>query len=270
MDRTPESLGWANRAIRLYRAGSAVAAVIALLVANAIPIVGVAFLGWSLWTILVLYWLENGIVGAWNVPKIALAEGLPAGIGRFAKLNGQPVSAMTTAAQRAFTIPFFLFHYGLFWVVHGVFVFVLPMFLGFAGGFTDGIVFEPGVFEPGVPGRELPVMTPRGSGFGEIELGPVIVGGIALVISHGVSFFWNYVGRAEYRTVSPVAQMFAPYGRLLVLHLTIVLGAWPVVALGSPIGLLLVLVIGKTILDLFFHLREHTRAAQAPAIGGPG
>jgi hypothetical protein len=249
MDRPTESLGWANRAIRLYRAGSAIAALIALLVANAIPIVGVAFLGWSLWTILVLYWLENGIVGLWNVPKIARAEGLPSGVGRFAKLSGQPVAAMTTAAQRAFTIPFFLFHYGLFWVVHGVFVFVLPFMFGFTADRSS--------FPIGGGGR-TDVMGP-------IDFGPVVVGAIALAISHGVSFFWNYLGRAEYLTVSPVAQMFSPYGRLLVLHLTIVFGAAVVAVLGSPIGLLLILVVGKTMLDLFFHVREHRRASSATA-----
>ena len=27
-------------------------------------------------------------------------------------------------------VPFFLVHYGMFWVVHGIFVFALPLFLG--------------------------------------------------------------------------------------------------------------------------------------------
>jgi hypothetical protein len=77
-----------------------------------------------------------------------------------------------------------------------------------------------------------------------------------------VSFFWNYVARGEYRRTSPVAQMFAPYGRMAVLHVTIVLGAMPVLLLGSPIGLLLVLV---------FHMREHARPVPPvlPATGAP-
>jgi hypothetical protein len=248
-------LRWAYRAVRLYRASSAIGAVIALLVANAIPIVGVAFLGWSLWTILVLYWLENGIVGVWNIPKIAMAEGAPSGLTRTARLNGQLVSSMSTAAQRTFAIPFFIFHYGLFWAVHGVFVFVLPMMLGFTTTLQGPPLFEP-ASRPG----GSPLGPAQSVGFGEIEIGPVLLGAGALFLSHGASFVWNYVARGEHRTASPTGQMFAPYGRLLVLHLTIVLGAWPVVALGSPIGLLLVLVVGKTILDLAFHLREHARA----------
>ena len=33
------------------------------------------FFGWSVWTILIVYWLENGIVGAFNVLKIGRAQG---------------------------------------------------------------------------------------------------------------------------------------------------------------------------------------------------
>jgi hypothetical protein len=257
----PNALRWAYRAVGLYRAGSAVGAIVALVVANAIPIVGVAFFGWSLMTILVLYWLENGIVGLWNLPRIALAQGEPTGIGRLATLNGRAVTSMSIAAQRAFTIPFFLVHYGIFWVVHGIFVFALPLFLGFANAVPRGIVFEPGAVSVEGP---LFADPNAGGGFGPVEMGPLVLGAIGLLISHGVSFAWNYLGRGEYRYTSPVAQMFAPYGRLVVLHLTILLGAWPVVLLGSPIGLLLVLVVGKTVLDLVFHVREHKKAAAPP------
>jgi hypothetical protein len=54
-------------------------------------------------------------------------------------------------------------------------------------------------------------------------------------------------------------MMLAPYGRLVILHLTIILGAMATGWLGSPVGALLVLVGLKTVLDLYFHLREHRR-----------
>ena len=55
---------------------------VALLIAvNLIPLLGVLVLGWGLFGIMVLYWLENGIIGLFNLPKIALASapggGLP-------------------------------------------------------------------------------------------------------------------------------------------------------------------------------------------------
>ena len=31
--------------------------------------------GWNVWTILIVYWLENGIVGVFNVLKMLKAEG---------------------------------------------------------------------------------------------------------------------------------------------------------------------------------------------------
>jgi hypothetical protein len=57
--------------------------------------------------------------------------------------------------------------------------------------------------------------------------------------------------------------MGAVYGRVVVLHLTILLGAFATAILGGPIWILLILVAGKTVLDLGLHAREH-RAAEAP------
>jgi hypothetical protein len=50
--------------------------------------------------------------------------------------------------------------------------------------------------------------------------------------------------------------MFQPYGRIVVLHIAILLGAFAVLALGSNIGVLLILIVGKTALDLGFHVWE--------------
>ena len=48
---------------------------------------------------------------------------------------------------------------------------------------------------------------------------------IGLAISHTVSFVLNYRRRGEYLKVSPAQQAQAPYGRLVILHLAIILGA---------------------------------------------
>jgi Family of unknown function (DUF6498) len=57
-----------------------------LIAVNTIPLFGVLFFGWSLFSIMFLYWLENGIVGFFNVFKIALARA--AGPSRFT-INGR-------------------------------------------------------------------------------------------------------------------------------------------------------------------------------------
>jgi len=183
-----------ERLVAWYRIGSSVGAVVALLVANAIPLIGVLFLGWNVWTILTIYWLENGVVGIFNILKMARAEG-PEPTGRAATLyNGRPVG--TTAGAKTALIPFFIVHYGIFWVVHGIFVLTLPQFQAF-GGESAGIRSDP------------------------VAIILVLIG---LFISHAVSFRSNYIGRGEYLRTSVSEQMNAPYGRLIVLHLTIIVG----------------------------------------------
>ena len=89
----------------------------------------------------------------------------------------------------------------------------------------------------------------------------VLYGAIGLAVSHGISFWFNYIGRGEYRRVSSARLMAAPYARVVVLHLTIIIGAFVSVFLGSPVGALIVLVLLKTGLDLALHRREHVGPA---------
>lgn len=245
MDRI---LGW-------YRVASSTGAVVALIVANAIPLFGALFLGWNVWTILIVYWLENGIVGFFNVLKILRAEG-PADPTSSWRMNGKPMAAV----GRAGIAGFFLIHYGMFWFVHGVFVLTMPLFAGFGDGLGaveprgpgDG-EFVDGVFTP------FPTAgTDMTSGF---ELGSVLLAVVALGISHRLSYWFNYVRRGEYRRTSPAGQMSAPYGRLVVLHITIIVGGMAIAFTGAPAAALAILVVLKTVMDIGFHLAEHRRRA---------
>lgn len=235
---TPDPIA---RAAAWYRGlgSSNRASIAALLVANAIPIVGVAFLGWSLMTILVLYWLENGIVGLWTIPRIALARGT--GVGSPVGLSPAAVGCV-----RYSLIPFFIVHYGLFWFVHGVFLLSLPLFASMGGG-------GPGTGFGEALGGDAPA-------FGSVDPTAVAFAALALVVSHGVSFFVNYLGAGESLRTTPQARMVAVYGRVVVLHLTILFGAFAAAILGGPIWILVILVVGKTALDLGLHAREHRSA----------
>lgn len=285
---TVETLG---RGFGLYRRTALSRSAIALIIANLIPIAGVLFFNWSLITILVLYWIENGIVGFWNVPKIALAQGsivprlpdMPAAAGRAATLDdeqaaslqaawkkaqelqaeGRTAAGSSPALARLAVIPraglaiFFLVHYGIFWLVHGIFVFLLPTMSGIGTGSPgcDAPIFP----EPGEIGSRVACA----SSFGEIAWGSVLIGAAALFLSHGASFLFNYIGNDEFQRTSAPRQMTAAYGRVIVLHLTILFGGFVVAFLGAPIGALLILVAGKAILDLGLHRREHRGAARA-------
>ena len=223
-----------DRLLAWYRVNSSVGAAVALVAANLVPLVGVLFLGWSMWTILIVYWVENGIVGFYNVLKMAAV----AGIGKFG------------------VIPFFVIHYGLFWLVHGVFVFSLPIFIGM------GTTVDPSIqpVDPMAPGAALL----PGDGFDvrvaaspEADLGYVLVAAIGLFVSHGVSYVFNFLRGGEARRTTPMELMFAPYRRVVILHLTILFGAFAVAFLGAQLVPLVILVTLKTIVDLGFHLREH-------------
>jgi Family of unknown function (DUF6498) len=238
------------RRMRWSNPGVAVTSIVALVVSNLVPLLGVLFGDWSLFLLLVMYWIESGIIGAVNVAKMAMARGQDSDTRSRITLRGMPSSA----AGRLLLIPFFIFHYGIFWVVHGVFVLTLPIFMG-----IGSTIFAQPEGVPTFALEDLGTIEPRG----------VLIATAGLAISHIISFFVNYVGRGEYLTVSPGAQMFSVYGRVVVLHLTILLGAAAVGVLGTPLGALVVFVLGKIALDLAFHLREHRRAQEAAALDTP-
>jgi len=224
----------------LLRFGTSTLSALVLVAVNLIPLIGVAFWDWSLMMILVLYWIESGIVGAINIAKIAAARGNAIGIGGrgiTVRING-----MASGLARGALIGFFIFHYGMFWLVHGVFVFLLPLFAGM-NSIADGS------FAP--------------ADFGPLPLDGLALSALALAVSHVVSYFVNYIGRGEYLLASPQGQMMSVYGRVVVLHITIVAGASVIGLFGTPLAALVLLVGLKTAADLFFHMREHRRAQAA-------
>lgn len=83
---------------------------ISTLVVNLIPALCVVAFGWSAFTLVLLYWIENLIIGGFNVVKILIV--------------GFTCGRAGTLGALALT-PFFIFHYGLFCFVHGLFIFTM-------------------------------------------------------------------------------------------------------------------------------------------------
>lgn len=206
-----------------------------LVAANTLPLFGVVFFGWSVFQVMALFWLENVIVGAWNVLRMATQL-----------LRGQ--------WGVLFLIPFFIVHYGMFTAVHGLFVM-------------------------GIFGHDQPI-----SG-GKIEASPLAAftlmermieaddtywwAAFGLIASHGVSFLLNFLIGGEWKRVDAGSLMFAPYKRVVVLHLTILAGAGAIAVMGAPIWGLVVLIVIKTIVDVWSHLAERRRLAAGDAPSGP-
>jgi hypothetical protein len=80
---------------------------------------------------------------------------------------------------------------------------------------------------------------------------------VAVAVSHGFSWAWNYVGRGEYRRADINALMGAPYKRILVTHVFILVGGFALMAIGSPLAAILVFVAVKTGFDARAHWKEH-------------
>lgn len=194
-----------------------------LLAANVVPLVGVVAFHWTVLSVLLLYWFENVVIGAINVLKMAFAS----------------PKSLASDLIKVFLIPFFIFHYGMFTFVHGMFI--LAIF---------------GHQQIGFPGPATFSTALRNAGVGW--------GVVAIAASHGFSFAHNYLMSGEYRNASPQVLMAQPYARVVVLHVAIIAGGFAATALGSPAAVLVVLVALKTAIDLRAHLAERKKLGTVP------
>jgi hypothetical protein len=137
-----------------------------------------------------------------------------------------------------------------------------PLFLGHFGGFMAiHFMFVYQLFVRGLANRDP---EPRPAVVFATLFAPLWSALLAMLVSHGVSFFDNFIGRREYLGRTGLRQMAEPYRRVLVLHFTLILGGFAVLALGQPIHALLVLVAVKIAVDLHAHARERGRARRMP------
>jgi hypothetical protein len=195
--------------------------VIALVLANLIPLSGVLFWNWSIIDLFTVFWAENVIIGI-----IILIKFLS-----LVFLRGM-VSAIFTAA-------FFIFHYGLFCFAHIAITFAI---FGDGSHFknasfnSDDLLFLAGLFIPG---------------------GLLFFPALSLFISHFFSYLVNFIGRQEYLKTKPDTLMAQPYGRIVVLHVAILCGGFIAQSLGAPVAALVVLIALKIAMDLSLHIGEH-------------
>jgi len=205
-----------------------------LIAANLLPLVGVLFWHWDLYSLLVLYWMETGIIGFFAIIRMAIAQGFFSII----------------------LVPFFVVHFGGFMVGHLFFLTVL-----FGGKRLD----QP----EQIPDILWSLMFEHG----------LWVAFVALFISHGVSFLRNVLRpfleerRKEYRYVGMLAKaadekkdgkdaMTAPYGRVIVMHVTIIFGAILTQVFQTKVAALVLLIALKIVIDVAAHVRKNYSAMQ--------
>jgi hypothetical protein len=223
MSTLPQDTGYAGSRRHL--------SLVLLVMVNLLPLAGVLFYDWDIAALVVLYWSENLVLGFYTLARMLVVS--PLG-GLFSGL-------------------FFLIHYGGFCAVHGLFIMVL---------LVDP---EADIF-PG--GNHWPFF------FVFIELLISVIRQVlayappewlwafsALFLSHGVSFLVNFLLGREREQLTVKQLMAAPYGRIVILHITIIAGAFATMALGQPIFLLVILIALKIGVDVTMHLREHSKIA---------
>ena len=132
------------------------------------------------------------------------------------------------------TGPFFIVHFGGFMAVH--FMFIYSFFI--EGPATDSATPE-----------SLCEVT---SLF--LAIWPAL---LALFVSHGYSFFHNFLGRQEYVGRTIKKQMSEPYSRIIFMHLVIIFGGGLSMMLGDSTLVLMGVIVVKTIVDLRAHLKQH-------------
>lgn len=129
-------------------------------------------------------------------------------------------------------LPFFCVHYGMFTAVHGVFV------VGLFG--SEALNGTHGVVTPGL--------------LAAVAVIAIWQAALVLVDAQRTNGFAGI----ETKTL-----MFEPYGRVIALHVTIILGAMLIAMLGAPAWAIAVLTVMKLLIELGLLIVQPRRAARA-------
>lgn len=224
---------------------------ILLILANLVPLYMVLYEGWSVGEILMVFWLENVVIGIYNVLRMISCGQKHAGY------------------SKPFIIPFFIFHYGMFTLGHGAII--NEFFVEKDRQQLEESVDEAEHYstdkDSTLKTREQK-QTDRQKKRDEPPFGPEMVPYfieklnlwwpfLALMASHGFSFVWHYLRGGEYRNSKVGELMGRPYGRVILLHITVLIGGLLVEAVGAPIIALVLLITMKIFIDSVIHLNSH-------------
>lgn len=89
--------------------------------------------------------------------------------------------------------------------------------------------------------------------------GPLMWTTLSFFLSHLISFVMR-LWRKEFKDSRPMVQLFAPYSRVMIMHIVVLAGAFLIELLGSPIFAVILLVALKTGVDIKAHIREGREA----------
>lgn len=202
--------------------GEVIERIVSAVVYLVIPVVGIVWFNWDWRSIIVLYWLQNITIGVRTELDMLRTQAPPnPNFQSSFTLNGRE---MPKNVKKPFAMFFFAMHYGLFTLVHGIFV-MLIAYGAFSWLFADAAA-------------------PSELGTFDLQ-GVVSFWAVASLIQITVGCFAPRAG------LPPVLSLFwAPYPRIFVLHLTILLGVWLINYFGWPPVAALLLVALQFVVDV--------------------
>jgi hypothetical protein len=198
-----------------------------LVAANLVPLAGVLFWEWNAFALIVLFWMESVVIGGSIVLQM---------------LCVRPREAALWLAK-LFLVPLFCVLYGVPTAFYGAIV--LSLF---------GSLVSPGRYGAAGP---LDAWAPAARAAADYGLWPALA---ALAASYLFSFFWNTLYRGEFRRATLSGLIGKPFGRMIVVHIVVIVGGIASLMLGSPVWALLLLVAFKMVLDWTGHRNEHSRS----------
>lgn len=209
-------------------------ATLILVAANLVPLIGVFLWGWDAFILLILYWLETAVIAFWTVVRIATMPRDALGDIRF-EGSDKPASPLALAA-------FVTVHAGIFMAVHFMFLWEL-----FAGDwarrihgpreFVDQIVIATGLWLP-------------------LLLLFLVRGALMLFAAPFLTRLFRHAPRHDDRRPAlsrSETVLFGLYVRIFIMQVTIILGAWFALAIGTA-GAYAFLVMVKTAIDVAFQV----------------
>lgn len=220
-----------------------------LIAANLVPLVGVIFWDWDAFVLLMLYWLETAVIAFWAVVRIATLPRASLGDIRFSGSDKTP-------SPLGFAM-FVTLHAGIFMLVHFLFLWAL-----FSGDWSRKI--------HGLRDFVGQVIVATGLWVPLITL--FVVRGLLMtfeVVEPSLRRLFRLAPRAPHKNAAMLSPaetvLFGLYIRIVVMQVTIILGAWFAMLIGTA-GALIFLIAIKTAVDLSFQIiAERFHAAWAEA-----
>lgn len=234
--RIPDTSATAFNFLRQYPS------VIGIIAVNLIPFAGVVWYDWKPFSVIFIYWLQTGIIGFFSLLKIKKVTDFSPPEHKI-RVMAFAVRPSGRARPVAEIIRDFVGVYAF-----GMFTSLL--FLVFFTWFDsiDAFSFR------SLLGSPLAFVAAIQESFGVILLGTM-----TFFLNHGYSYIFNFVGKKEFLRSDLPAQLSDPIDRVGMIWGSLFITGTTLVFIPYLTTVVAVLVVFKTMFDVYAHLKEHGR-----------